>query len=261
MTVTENLDAARAGLVMINPAPYNAEAPPGALAADITPTELHYVRSNFPVPTHDGALEIGGAVDNPMTLTLDDLRSMPAQDAIVTLECAGNGRLEMRPLPTGEPWGDYAASTARWTGVPLHEVLQQVGPHADGVDVRFEGADHGAYHLKPVLADTDRGDLSFVRALPLATAVDPAAGILIAYEMNGRELPVVQVPVLTPRLSSYWLALVTDVDITTGRNLIDSMGTEVVVTDDAIRDVVPLDLVPYQETVRRALEDDRQTEG
>ena len=82
-----------------------------------------------------------------------------------------------------------------------------------------------------------------------------------AMVMNGRELPVVQVPVLTPRLSSYWLALVTDVDLTTGRNLIDSMGTEVVVTDDAIQDVVPLDLVPYQESVRRALEDDRQTEG
>ena len=82
-----------------------------------------------------------------------------------------------------------------------------------------------------------------------------------AMVMNGRELPVVQVPVLTPRLSSYWLALVTDVDLTTGRNLIDSMGTEVVVTDDAIKDVVPLDLASYQETVRRALEDDRQTEG
>ncbi len=82
-----------------------------------------------------------------------------------------------------------------------------------------------------------------------------------AMVMNGRELPVVQVPVLTPRLSSYWLALVTDVDLTTGRNLIDSMGTEVVVTDDAVKDVVPLDLTPYQETVRRALEDDRQTEG
>lgn len=80
-----------------------------------------------------------------------------------------------------------------------------------------------------------------------------------AMVMNGRELPVVQVPVLTPRLSSYWLALVTDVDLTTGRNLIDSMGTEVVVTDDAIKDVVPLDLASYQETVRRALEDDRQT--
>jgi len=40
---------------------------------------------------------------------------------------------------------------------------------------------------------------------------------------SGRPVPIVQVPVLTPRLSSYWLALVTDVDVTTGRNLIDSM--------------------------------------
>ena len=45
--------------------------------------------------------------------------------------------------------------------------------------------------------------------------------------INGRRVPIVRVPVLTPRLSSYWLALVTDVDVTTGRNLIDSMGTEV----------------------------------
>ena len=82
-----------------------------------------------------------------------------------------------------------------------------------------------------------------------------------ALVMHGREIPVVQVPVLTPRLSSLWLSLVTDVDLTTGRNLIDSMGTEVVVTDDAIKDVVPLDLVPYREAVRRALEDDQQTEG
>ena len=138
MTLTEDLDARRASLVMINPAPYNAEAPPGALDADITPTELHYVRSNFPVPVHDGTLEIGGAVDRPTTLTVDDLRSMPAHDMAVTLECAGNGRLEMRPLPTGEPWGDYAASTARWTGVLLRDVLEQVKPHADGVEVRFE---------------------------------------------------------------------------------------------------------------------------
>ena len=45
--------------------------------------------------------------------------------------------------------------------------------------------------------------------------------------VDGRRVPIVRVPVLTPRLSSYWLALVTDVDVTTGRNLIDSMGTEV----------------------------------
>ena len=47
MAVADDLEQARAALTMINPAPYNAEAPPEALAGDITPTELHYVRSNF----------------------------------------------------------------------------------------------------------------------------------------------------------------------------------------------------------------------
>ena len=76
----------------------------------------------------------------------------------------------------------------------------------------------------------------------------------IAAELiNGRRIPVVPVPVLTPRLSSYWLALVTDVDATTGRNLIDSMSTEVVVTDTSIRDVVPGEPLTYEEAVRRAL--------
>jgi uncharacterized protein YbjT (DUF2867 family) len=74
--------------------------------------------------------------------------------------------------------------------------------------------------------------------------------------ISGHRVPIVRVPVLTPRLSSYWLALVTDVDATTGRNLIDSMGTKVVVTDHSIRDLVPGDPVPYDEAVRRALEDD-----
>ncbi len=60
---------------------------------------------------------------------------------------------------------------------------------------------------------------------------------------------------LTPRLSSYWLALVTDIDVTTGRNLIDSMSTEVIVTDESIRELVPADPAPYAEVVRRALED------
>ncbi|UAL30113.1 NAD(P)H-binding protein [Nocardioides rotundus] len=76
---------------------------------------------------------------------------------------------------------------------------------------------------------------------------------IAAEEMTGRKVPIVQVPVLTPRLSSYWLALVTDVDVTTGRNLIDSMGTEVLVTDDSVRSVVPREPLTYREAVRRAL--------
>jgi DMSO/TMAO reductase YedYZ molybdopterin-dependent catalytic subunit len=114
--------------------------------------------------------------------------NVPATERAVTLECAGNGCLEMRPLPIGEPWGDYAVLAARWTGALLHEVLEQAHPAADGVDVRFEGADHGAYHLQPILAEASKDDLTFVRALPLTHAADPAAEILIAYEMNGEPL-------------------------------------------------------------------------
>src|SRR3954452_25385936 len=185
----DDLERGRAALRMINPAPYNAEAPPEALAGEITPTALHYVRSNFAVPAHDGVLEVGGAVENPISLTLDDLRALPKVERAVTLECAGNGRLAMRPLPTAEPWGDYAASTARWGGALLHEILQRARPAADGVDVRFQGADHGVYHLRPILgqAGTDE-DLTFVRALPLTQPPDPTSGILIAYEMNGQPL-------------------------------------------------------------------------
>ena len=75
--------------------------------------------------------------------------------------------------------------------------------------------------------------------------------------INGHRVPIVTVPVLTPRLSSYWIAFVTNVDTTTGRNLIDSMGTEVIVTDHAIRDIVPGEPLSYAEAVRRAIEEDR----
>ena len=73
--------------------------------------------------------------------------------------------------------------------------------------------------------------------------------------INGRPLPVVGVPLLTPQLSSMWLAFVTDVDVRTGRNLVDSMSTEVVVTDDSIRDLVPGEPMGYDESVRLALVD------
>ena len=121
--MSTSLADVRAALTMIQPAPFNAEAPPEALASDVTPTPLHYVRSNFALPAHDGTLTIGGAVGNAMTLTLDDLRAIPAVAQTVTLECAGNGRLGQTPLPAGEPWGRYAVSSASWTGAPLHHVL------------------------------------------------------------------------------------------------------------------------------------------
>ncbi|HEV7192514.1 MAG TPA: NAD(P)H-binding protein [Jatrophihabitantaceae bacterium] len=70
---------------------------------------------------------------------------------------------------------------------------------------------------------------------------------------NHRRLIVVPVPLLTPRLSSMWLRLVTDVDIPTARNLVDSLGTEVVVTDDAITSLLPGPTLSFDDAVRRSL--------
>jgi len=78
---------------------------------------------------------------------------------------------------------------------------------------------------------------------------------------NGRDVPIVVVPVLTPDLSSRWLSLVTDVDARTGRTLIESMDNEVVVKDDSIREVVPFETMGYGDMVREALADRLRAKG
>jgi uncharacterized protein YbjT (DUF2867 family) len=72
---------------------------------------------------------------------------------------------------------------------------------------------------------------------------------------NGRTPPIVPIPLLTPRLSSMWLALVTDVDQATARNLVDSMNNEVIVQDDAITRLLPGELMSYDDSVRVALQE------
>jgi len=78
---------------------------------------------------------------------------------------------------------------------------------------------------------------------------------------NGRDVPIIVVPVLTPDLSSRWLSLVTDVDARTGRTLIESMDNEVVVKDDSIREVVPFETMGYDDMVREALADRLRAKG
>lgn len=75
--------------------------------------------------------------------------------------------------------------------------------------------------------------------------------------LEGRRLPIVPVPLLSPGLSSRWLAFVTDVDTRAGRNLVDSMVNEVVVRDPSIREVVPFPLTGYDDAVRQALDERR----
>ncbi len=72
-------------------------------------------------------------------------------------------------------------------------------------------------------------------------------------DIKNRRLFIVPVPLLSPGLSSRWLALVTDVNTQAGRSLVDSMANEVVVTDDSLRSIVPFEPMGYDEAVRTAL--------
>ena len=78
--------------------------------------------------------------------------------------------------------------------------------------------------------------------------------------IEGRRLRIVPVPFLSPRLSSMWLKLVTDVDTTTARALVDSMTNEVVVRDPSIRTLVPFQPMSFNAAVRTALAERRKAE-
>jgi len=76
-----------------------------------------------------------------------------------------------------------------------------------------------------------------------------------ATAMGHRKPLVVPVPVLTPRLSSYWVGLVTDVDWRVARPLIDGLRNAVVVRDDSIRKYLGFERTSFETAVERALAD------
>ena len=65
---------------------------------------------------------------------------------------------------------------------------------------------------------------------------------------------IVEVPVLTPHLSSLWLHLVTPVNAGVARPLIEGLRSETIVHDDRIRDLLPIELTPFDVAARVALE-------
>ena len=77
-------------------------------------------------------------------------------------------------------------------------------------------------------------------------------------DIEDRSLILLPVPLLSPSVSALWLALVTDIDPGTGRNLIDSMTNEVIVRDESIRDLVPIQPMSYDDAVRVALRERRE---
>jgi DMSO/TMAO reductase YedYZ molybdopterin-dependent catalytic subunit len=164
--------------------PDNLEFPFPSLNSFITPNKLFYVRSHFAVPqinAGDWRLRVVGAVNQELTLSLEDLRAMATRTVTATLECAGNGRGVTRPPLRGVGWELGAVSNAEWVGVPLTAVLDKAGLRGAAVEVVLEGSDQGVMPTEAWL-----GQIHFARSLPVAKAREP--DVLLAFRMNGADL-------------------------------------------------------------------------
>ncbi|MDI3314998.1 MAG: sulfite oxidase [Mycobacterium sp.] len=175
--------AAGAGLLVHTSHPLNAETPlPALVEANLTPVHHFYVRNHFLIPALDAArwrLTVTGHVLRRRTYSLQQLYALRAHTRVVTLECAGNNRSALAPPVSGPQWGLGAAGTAAWTGVPLIDILDQVGPKVGGREVVFRGADCGQ-------VDGSAQNVFFERSLSLDDIAE--SGALLAYAMNGAPL-------------------------------------------------------------------------
>lgn len=125
-----------------------------------------------------------GLPGGTLTLSLEDLKTrFPKHTVTATLQCAGNRRSEMNQVKQvkGLNWGIAAISNATWSGARLRDVLQAAGYGSDVAKwarhVLFEGLD------KDVTGTT------YGASIPLNKAVSEEGDVLLAYEMNGEDLP------------------------------------------------------------------------
>src|SRR6267154_1425402 len=175
-----------AGLIIRQKEPRNLESPFDQIDSYLTPTELFYIRSHFPIPSLDRAtyqLRIDGAVRHPFALSYEELRSMRSETRVATLECAGNSRVFLVPQVQGAQWELGAVSNAEWTGVPLRARSRKHLAQGRRAPVTLVGADRGMPKEQPFPPDP----IAYARSLPRAKAI--GSDVLIAYQMNGRDLP------------------------------------------------------------------------
>ena len=165
--------------------PFNAEPPLVRLRRSfLTPRELFFSRNHGSIP--DVApdvyrLPVGGLVDEPLELSMEDLHELPKRQVVAVMECAGNrrdGLTGVAPIPGETPWGAGAIGNARWAGVPLREVLLEAGVGEGARHVAFAGLDE---------VEGDDGRFNYGGSIPLQKALGPE--VLLAYEMNGEPLP------------------------------------------------------------------------
>jgi DMSO/TMAO reductase YedYZ molybdopterin-dependent catalytic subunit len=157
----------------------------------ITPLDKLFVRNNQqpdwsatlePPPPGPWILEIGGLLEFPRSIMLEELKSMSQVEQEMVLQCSGNGRAMFSSAAPvqGAPWTYGAMGNVRFKGVPLKNVFEKldVRPHAAAKFLTAEGADSPS---KPGAAD-------FEHSLPLAETLNRS---IVALELNGRPLPAV----------------------------------------------------------------------
>jgi DMSO/TMAO reductase YedYZ molybdopterin-dependent catalytic subunit len=99
----------------------------------------------------------------------------------ITLECGGNGRSEFDPPTSGNQWSVGAVSCARWTGIRVRDLLEDVGIKSDAVYIGYHSAD---LHLSG-----DAAKESISRGVPMAKALQDET--ILAFQMNGEDIPPV----------------------------------------------------------------------
>src|ERR1700730_12504536 len=195
-------------LIKLSYRPPNYETPVEDLRTAITPNDAFFVRyhlSDIPQVNADTwRLSVGGdGANGAVTLSLDELKRLPAAAVTAVCQCSGNRRGLFQPHVPGVEWGYGAMGCARWKGARLKDVLDKAGIKKEAIDIVFNGADGPAVDKTP----------DFIKSIPVWKAMEETT--LIAYEMNGAPLPHLNgfpARIIVPGWTgTYWMKHVTSI--------------------------------------------------
>ena len=170
-----------ADLIVRSTRPLDAETPVGAFDRFLTPNNQFFIRSHFGPPAvglSPWRLEVEGLVNQPTSLSLDQLDGLENVTLPAVLQCSGNGRAFFQPTIAGVGWERGAVGNAEWSGPRLVDVLKRAGLQPEAAHVQLHGADTPPNPKTP----------AFYRSIPLARALDPST--ILATRMNGEPLPL-----------------------------------------------------------------------